>query len=62
MLRNNRPNSSLEYLRPSPVRGQLEPQDPKTTKGWRYLQTTDTLDELKVSLQPGKIVMAFISP
>lgn len=50
MLRHNRlNNSSLEYLRPSPVRGQLEPQDPKTAKGWRYLQTTDTLDELKVS-------------
>ncbi|KIK70927.1 hypothetical protein GYMLUDRAFT_33017 [Collybiopsis luxurians FD-317 M1] len=51
MLRHNR-HSSLEYLRPSPVRGQLEPQDPRTAKGWRYLQTTDTLDELKVLLPP----------
>lgn len=51
MLRHNRLNnsSSLEYLRPSPVRGQLEPQDPQTAKGWRYLQTTDTLNELKAS-------------
>ncbi|KAJ3816002.1 hypothetical protein F5876DRAFT_71492 [Lentinula aff. lateritia] len=57
MLRNNRPNSSLEYLRPSPVRGQLEPQDPKTTKGWRYLQTTDTLDELKVLIPPNTASM-----
>ncbi|KAF5385446.1 hypothetical protein D9757_005328 [Collybiopsis confluens] len=51
MLRHNR-HSSLEYLRPSPVRGQLEPPDPRTAKGWRYLQTTDTLDELKVLLPP----------
>ncbi|KAJ3823599.1 hypothetical protein F5880DRAFT_1481904 [Lentinula raphanica] len=49
LKQNNRPNSSLEYLRPSPVRGQLEPYDPRTAKGWRYLQTTDTLDELKAS-------------
>ncbi|KAJ4486062.1 hypothetical protein J3R30DRAFT_3281714 [Lentinula aciculospora] len=57
MLRHNRPNSSLEYLRPSPVRGQLEPQDPKTAKGWRYLQTTDTLDELKVLIPPNTASM-----
>lgn len=44
------PPQSLDYLRSSPVRGQLEPHDPKTTKGWRYIQTTDTLDELKASL------------
>ncbi|KAF9076228.1 hypothetical protein BDP27DRAFT_1414760 [Rhodocollybia butyracea] len=52
MLRHNRPNSSLEFLRPAPVRGQLEPQDPRTPKGWRSLQTTDTLDELKVLIPP----------
>ncbi|KAL9716283.1 hypothetical protein Ac2012v2_000729 [Leucoagaricus gongylophorus] len=38
----------LEYLRLSPVRGQLEPYDPKSPTGWRYVQTTDTLNELKV--------------
>ncbi|KAK1233035.1 hypothetical protein PQX77_003838 [Marasmius sp. AFHP31] len=50
MLRKQTP--SLEYLRTSPVRGQLELQDPKTAKGWRYLQTTDTADEFKVLLPP----------
>ncbi|KAJ3799892.1 hypothetical protein GGU11DRAFT_460004 [Lentinula aff. detonsa] len=57
MLKHNRPNSSLEYLRPSPVRGQLEPQDSQTAKGWRYLQTTDTLDELKVLIPPNTASM-----
>jgi hypothetical protein len=57
MLRHNRPNSSLEYLRPSPVRGQLEPQDPRTAKGWRYIQTTDTLDEVKVLIPPNTASM-----
>jgi len=51
------PNSSLDYLRSSPVRGQLEPFDPKTPQGWRYIQTTDTLDELKVLLPPGTAAM-----
>lgn len=49
MLRQSPPNPvSLDYLRSSPVRGQLEPYDPRTAKGWRYIQTTDTLDQLKV--------------
>ncbi|KAL1713263.1 hypothetical protein EV715DRAFT_296239 [Schizophyllum commune] len=43
---------SLEYLRSSPVRGQLEPYDGRTARGWRYLQTTDTLNQLKVLLPP----------
>ncbi|GLB36117.1 hypothetical protein LshimejAT787_0304050 [Lyophyllum shimeji] len=47
----------LDYLRPSPVRGQLEPPDPRTAKGWRYIQTTDTLDQLKVLLPPGTASM-----
>ncbi|KAK7059011.1 hypothetical protein VNI00_001635 [Paramarasmius palmivorus] len=51
MLRS-RPTPSLDYLRQSPVRGQLEPQDPNNEKGWRYLQTTDTVDEFKVLLPP----------
>ncbi|RDB28793.1 hypothetical protein Hypma_015562 [Hypsizygus marmoreus] len=46
-----------EYLRPSPVRGQLEPYDPRTTKGWRYIQTTDTPNQLKVLLPPGTALM-----
>lgn len=46
----------LEYLRLSPVRGQLEPYDPKSPMGWRYIQTTDTLNELKVC--PSHLLMA----
>ena len=39
----------LDYLRPNPVRGQLEPHDELTTKsGCRFLQCTDTPNELKV--------------
>lgn len=38
----------LNYLQLSPVRGQLESYDPKSPTGWRYIQTTDTLNELKV--------------
>ncbi|KDR84947.1 hypothetical protein GALMADRAFT_233423 [Galerina marginata CBS 339.88] len=48
---------SLEVLRTSPVRGQLEPYDPRTPKGCRYIQTTDTPDELKVLLPPGTASM-----
>ncbi|TFK41200.1 hypothetical protein BDQ12DRAFT_679064 [Crucibulum laeve] len=51
------PGPSLDYLKSSPVRGQLEPHDPKTGKGWRYIQTTDTIDELKVLLPPGTASM-----
>lgn len=37
----------LQYFQPSPVRGQLEPPDANTRPGWRYLQCTDTPNELK---------------
>ncbi|SJL05651.1 uncharacterized protein ARMOST_08996 [Armillaria ostoyae] len=49
------PHSSafhLDYYRVSPVRGQLEPYDPTTARNWRYIQTTDTPNELKVLLPP----------
>lgn len=43
----------LEYLHASPIRGQLEPSDEATKKtGWRFLQCTDTPNELKVLLPP----------
>ncbi|KAG0708819.1 hypothetical protein DFH29DRAFT_870463 [Suillus ampliporus] len=43
----------LDYLHASPVRGQLEPSDEVTKKtGWRFLQCTDTPNELKVLLPP----------
>ncbi|KAF9229241.1 hypothetical protein BS17DRAFT_762905 [Gyrodon lividus] len=43
----------LDYLQASPIRGQLEPQDEVTRKsGWRFLQCTDTPNELKVLLPP----------
>lgn len=43
----------LDYLQASPVRGQLEPHDEASTKpGWRFLQCTDTPNELKVSPFP----------
>ncbi|THV07743.1 hypothetical protein K435DRAFT_772574 [Dendrothele bispora CBS 962.96] len=57
MSRPPKASVPLDYLRASPVRGQLEPQDPKTTKGWRYLQTTDTLNEFKVLLPPSTASM-----
>lgn len=43
----------LDYLQASPVRGQLEPRDEVANKpGWRFLQCTDTPNELKVLLPP----------
>ncbi|KAF9651883.1 hypothetical protein BDM02DRAFT_3109992 [Thelephora ganbajun] len=42
----------LQYFQSSPVRGQLEPPDATTRPGWRYLQCTDTPNELKVLLPP----------
>ncbi|KAG9314327.1 hypothetical protein JVU11DRAFT_5118 [Chiua virens] len=43
----------LDYLQPSPVRGQLEPHDEHTRKsGCRFIQCTDTPNELKVLLPP----------
>jgi len=44
-------HAALAYFQTSPVRGQLEPHDPQQTRaGWRYLQCTDTPNELKVSV------------
>lgn len=37
-----------DYYLATPVRGHLEPQDAANPKNWRYLQTTDTPNELKV--------------
>ncbi|PPQ62819.1 hypothetical protein CVT24_000513 [Panaeolus cyanescens] len=48
---------SLDIHRVSPIRGQLENYDPRTPKGWRYIQTTDTPNELKVLLPPGTASM-----
>ncbi|KAG6890373.1 hypothetical protein C0992_001963 [Termitomyces sp. T32_za158] len=42
-----------DQIRRSPTRGQLEPHDSRTAKGWRYLQTTDIPNQLKVLLPPG---------
>jgi hypothetical protein len=47
----------LQYFQPSPVRGQLEPPDATTRPGWRYLQCTDTPNELK-----GKQILMAPSP
>jgi len=47
----------LQYFQPSPVRGQLEPPDADTQAGWRYLQCTDTPNELK-----GKQILVVSSP
>ncbi|THH19738.1 hypothetical protein EW146_g1500 [Bondarzewia mesenterica] len=46
------PSQPLAYYRPSPVRGQLEPYDPRTRTGTRWLQCTDTPSELRVLLPP----------
>ncbi|CAA7265838.1 unnamed protein product [Cyclocybe aegerita] len=51
------PPPILDVHRASPVRGQLEPYDPRTPPGCRYVQTTDTPDELKVLLPPGTASM-----
>ncbi|KAF8506662.1 hypothetical protein F5888DRAFT_1797915 [Russula emetica] len=45
-------HASLSYFQTSPVRGQLEPYEPQSRAGWRYLQCTDTPNELKVLLPP----------
>ncbi|KAF9044559.1 hypothetical protein BDZ89DRAFT_1109138 [Hymenopellis radicata] len=41
-----------DYYRVSPVRGQLEAYDPSSPRNWRYIQTTDTPNELRVLLPP----------
>ncbi|KAF6766072.1 hypothetical protein DFP72DRAFT_865491 [Ephemerocybe angulata] len=51
------PARNPDYLRPSPVRGQLEPQSSRSPQGWRYIQTTDTPNEFKVLLPPGTAAM-----
>ncbi|KAL6309918.1 hypothetical protein BKA93DRAFT_722613 [Sparassis latifolia] len=52
----NPPRSSkaqLNYFQQSPVRGQLEiPTDEYAKTGWRYLQCTDTPNEMRVLLPP----------
>ncbi|KIY64187.1 hypothetical protein CYLTODRAFT_425428 [Cylindrobasidium torrendii FP15055 ss-10] len=42
----------LDYYLATPVRGHLEPHDAANPKNWRYLQTTDTPNELKILLPP----------
>ena len=41
-------SAKLDIHRVSPVRGQLEAYDPHTPKGCRYIQCTETPNELKV--------------
>src|SRR6266702_4685332 len=41
-------HAALAYFQTSPVRGQLEPYESQSRQGWRYLQCTDTPNELKV--------------
>lgn len=43
---------TLNYFQQSPVRGQLEPTDGGSKSGWRYLQCTDTPNELRVLSLP----------
>ncbi|KIP03960.1 hypothetical protein PHLGIDRAFT_129824 [Phlebiopsis gigantea 11061_1 CR5-6] len=43
---------TLNYFQQSPVRGRLEPSDGLSRSGWRYLQCTDTPNELRVLLPP----------
>ncbi|KZT02654.1 uncharacterized protein LAESUDRAFT_661324 [Laetiporus sulphureus 93-53] len=45
-------NRPLNYFQQSPVRGQLEHPDGYSKTGWRYLQCTDTPNELRVLLPP----------
>ena len=45
-------HAALAYFQTSPVRGQLEPYEPQSRAGWRYLQCTDTPNELKVCVNP----------
>ncbi|KAH9936992.1 uncharacterized protein B0H18DRAFT_949996 [Fomitopsis serialis] len=47
------PSQPLNYFQQSPVRGQLESPDGQYARsGWRYLQCTDTPNELRVLLPP----------
>jgi hypothetical protein len=40
----------LNYFQASPVRGQLEPDTDDTRLGWRYVQCTDTPNQLRVRI------------
>ncbi|KAH9858130.1 hypothetical protein C2E23DRAFT_718857 [Lenzites betulinus] len=46
------PNPQLNYYQQSPVRGQLEVPDGSARAGWRFIQCTDTPNELRVLLPP----------
>ncbi|KAI0651921.1 hypothetical protein C8Q79DRAFT_897991 [Trametes meyenii] len=46
------PNPRPNYYMSSPVRGQLEVPEGQATTGWRYIQCTDTPNELRVLLPP----------
>ncbi|KAI0669829.1 hypothetical protein C8Q78DRAFT_1037958 [Trametes maxima] len=46
------PNPRSNYYLPSPVRGQLEVPEGQAKTGWRYIQCTDTPNELRVLLPP----------
>ncbi|RDX55787.1 hypothetical protein OH76DRAFT_569564 [Lentinus brumalis] len=45
-------NPRLNYYQQSPVRGQLENPDGTTKSGWRYIQCTDTPNELRILIPP----------
>ncbi|KAH9944327.1 uncharacterized protein BXZ73DRAFT_87244 [Epithele typhae] len=53
-MASHRPAASqrLNYYGQSPVRGQLENPDGTTRSGWRFIQCTDTPNELRVLLPP----------
>ncbi|RPD55803.1 hypothetical protein L226DRAFT_565053 [Lentinus tigrinus ALCF2SS1-7] len=52
-MASSRPaNPRLNYYQQSPVRGQLENPDGTTRSGWRYVQCTDTPNELRVLIPP----------
>ncbi|KAI0655146.1 hypothetical protein C8Q70DRAFT_924378 [Cubamyces menziesii] len=46
------PAQRLNYYQQSPVRGQLEIPEAGNKTGWRYIQCTDTPNELRVLLPP----------
>lgn len=52
MASSRHAGQSLNYFQQSPVRGQLEVPDGYSRSGWRYLQCTDTPNELRVLLPP----------
>ena len=52
MSSSHHDHAALAYFQTSPVRGQLESYEPQSRAGWRYLQCTDTPNELKVCVSP----------